>query len=362
MKLEDLCLSPEAGAVELVIDLSNVCRESRLGPSASVASWDRFLEVLKLWNDLPNAFPMPIVLAVADNSLRYHFSDEDREIFKKAIREGFVIESEKADPIILELADKSDCTVLSNDNFLGYRRSYSWMEEEPPRFAQIGTECTPAELEILTLAKRTGYSKSRAEEADWLKELRIDLESAVGRDILKSLYRCDNESCLRRAVGNHESASAPQIAQSGELLCSVCKHRLTVVAGAPRIAILKATSVNESSTQYFSVAKGEEIVIGRSESSIPLDSLLSTSEISRVSRQHLRISFDGHNVVITDLGSGNGSTIQEWSKSNRFHLGPEQMLPHVARKLRPRGVATLSSVLDIERSGRRQPFDVERVV
>ena len=201
MRLQDLCSSSTDSDLELVIDLSNICRNKALDSTSDDARWDRIIRVIEVWNATFPSFEKPKVRMVADNNLRFKFSSQDLALMKEALRSGFVIEAEKADPVLLDLAENFNCLILSNDNYVGYQGERPWIcSTERKRFIQVNMSGTKIELKAISHSERTGFSKSRAEEKDLLKNLHIDPVGDANSDLLKSLFRCDNPRCIRRAV------------------------------------------------------------------------------------------------------------------------------------------------------------------
>ncbi|MCA9729836.1 MAG: FHA domain-containing protein [Candidatus Eisenbacteria bacterium] len=362
MNLDDLCRPSSAGTVELAVDLSNVCRNSQIDSTGDPARWDRLLRVLQIWNDSYSAFERPVVVLIADESLRHLLPPEERRLLKQAVQDGFAIETPKADPMLLDLAEECDCLILSNDQFVSYRRGRPWMEqEEAARFVQVRTSDGPVELDLIALRPRSSYSKSRAEEQDELKENRIDLRRDLGADLLRSLFRCENPTCLRRSFLPKGAVSAPERGSGGEAVCPGCKGRLTRVGDARETAVIKLSALGRSHAQRVPLAMGGTITIGRAADDLSLRDLLEPEDLRRVSREHLRVDFGQGGVTATDLNSSNGSAISRWDRGSRESGPPVRLDAGVAVDIRPRDVVIVAGVLCVERSGRRFPFDMEPV-
>lgn len=361
MNLNDLCAPPSAGSIELAIDLSNVCRNYRLDSTGDVARWDRVLRVLQIWNEWPDAFERPVVLLIADTSLRFSLTPEDAKELDRAVRDGFAVETPKADPALLDLAEKCDCTILSNDNFVSYRRERPWMEEADSRFVQIRTTGTTAHLEVVKLRKRSSFSKSRAEEQDKLKDLRIDVERDLGSELLRSVYRCDSPTCLRRRFLPDGAVSTPERNRSGAAVCPGCRQPLTRVGDAQRTAVIKIFGLHSGEASRIPIAVGQSVTVGRASGDLSLADVLPEGDLQRISREHLRVRFDTGGLVVTDLGSTNGSILQRWDKSRRERTPAIRLLADSPVGLGPRDLVVLAEVLCLERSGRRFPFDLEPI-
>lgn len=362
MNLDDLCRPRSAGTVELAVDLSNVCRNSQIDSTGDPARWDRLLRVLQIWNDSYSAFERPVVVLIADENLRHLLSPEERRLLKQAVQDGYAIETPKADPMLLDLAEECDCLILSNDQFVSYRRGRPWMEqEEAARFVQVRTSDTSVDLDLIALRPRSSYSKSRAEEQDELKENRIGLRRDLGADLLRSLFRCENPTCLRRAFLPEGAVSAPERGKGGEAVCPGCKGRLTRVGDARKTAVIKLSALGKSHAQRVPLPMGGTITIGRAADDLSLRDLLEPEDLRRVSREHLRVDFGRGGVRATDLNSSNGSAISRWDRGSRESASPVRLDAGVAVDVRPRDVVIVAGVLSVERSGRRFPFDMEPV-
>lgn len=361
MNLSDLCAPPSTGSIELAIDLSNVCRNAQLDATGDVARWDRVLRVLQIWNEWPDAFERPVVLLIADKSLRFSLPPDDAKSLDRAVRDGFVVESPKADPVLLDLAEQCDCMILSNDNFVSYRRERPWMEDADSRFVQVRTTGATAHLEVVKLSKRSSFSKSRAEEQDKLKDLRIDVERDLGSELLRSVYRCDSPTCIRRAFLPEGAATTPERDRSGTAVCPGCRQPLTRVGDAQRTAIIKVFDSHSGEARRIPIAVGQSVTFGRASGDLSLADVLPAGDLQRISREHLRVRFDGGGLIVTDLGSTNGSTIQRWDKSRRERTPAIPLVADSAADLGPRDLVVMAEVLWLERSGRRFPFDLEPI-
>jgi hypothetical protein len=74
------------------------------------------------------------------------------------------------------------------------------------------------------------------------------------------------------------------------------------------------------------------------------------SDINLISHQHLRIEWDGSNLLITDLGSKNGTTLRRWA--GKLH-GYDKISPLEGTvKLLARDEVCLARTLLITRSAR----------
>ena len=359
MKIYELCEPATDSELELVVDLSNICRNSSLDSSGEVAKWDRIVRVLEVWNSKFPQFKTPKTRMVADNNLKHKLVGDDLLQFKEAVKLGIVIEAEKADPVLLDLAESSDCLILSNDNYVGYQAERPWIHDpHQKRFIQISVLRSEIMLNEVTHLERTGFSKSRAEESDRLKNHRIDLKRDAKSELLQSLFRCDNPKCIRRAVLPDGAISTPERGSGDSAICPGCREPLTRVGEASKTVVLKLTNIRSRKDLRLPLEVGREFVLGRIESDISLAEVLTESDLSRISRTHAKIGFDGDRLCFEDLGSSNGSTIAHWDTSNLRLSNNQNISANQKVVIQPRDLIVLAGVLEIQRSGRRFPFDL----
>src|SRR4051812_18030212 len=114
--------------VEVLIDLSNACRDSALGDGDARATLGRLRRLLRAWDDQFGF--QPSWLGVADSNLRFMFDRDERLQFAAWVREGLVEESASdADERLLELGGDLGAAILSNDAFKGHRRRHPWIQD-----------------------------------------------------------------------------------------------------------------------------------------------------------------------------------------------------------------------------------------
>lgn len=359
--LEDLCSPPEGGQIDLVVDLSNVCRDTELDQTGDAARWDRLTRLLRAWTTWPLGFEWPAVRLVGDESLAYHLRDGEERTLRQAVAENYAELWSNADDRILDLAEQHGCWVLTRDQFIGYRRSRPWLDGNRDQFVSWEVVGGSIRLEAVELRPRSSYSVSRAEEADELKALHLRPDSPPGERLLRDVYRCDNARCIRRMVAAEGTEFAPCEGVDGGALCPSCSTPLARVGPRPSTAIVKLSRYRgkEKSLRVPLTARSS-ITIGRSEATVSLRNLLSDPDRGRISRRHLRLRFDGHVVTAEEMGSLNGSLLERWDKESRTRA-TGVALEGGPVVLRPRDRLVAADVLVIERSGRRFPFDLRPV-
>jgi len=360
MNLQDYCERHVDRGLELVVDLSNICRNSKLDSTGDVARWDRVVRVMKTWNTWSPGLERPVTLFVADSNLRFKFSKNDLQLFKDAIRNGFVIENDKADPLILDYAESHNCMVLSNDQFLSYRRERPWMTGDTEHFVTVDARENEIVLKVRKLEEHTDFSKSRAEEKDALKNNHISSVNSAESPVLKSLYKCVNLKCLRRAFLPDDAPSMPALDRRGDTVCPGCGEALVAVGPINGTVIVRISKIGSTSEPLrIPIGKGQSLTIGRSGQDVPLTQILNNVELQRISRDHLAIRFDGSQVRIADCSSTNGSNFYTWDNRNS-RLGPPIKMENGEHfELRPRDEVSLAGIVNVKRSGRRFPFDLK---
>lgn len=104
------------------------------------------------------------------------------------------------------------------------------------------------------------------------------------------------------------------------------------------------------------------MIIGRSSIEISLGEILDDKDIARISRAHVTVGFDGSHLHLVDMNSSNGSKILIWDSTLKQSSGEKRIKSGQTFNLKPRDLVVLADVLEIQRSGRRFPFDLAPLV
>ena len=346
-------------SLELVVDLSNVCREKRLDGLPDVARWERLLLVLATWNTTFSHFQKPKVRLVQDANLRHLFSPLDKKYLNDAKRQGFLIEKSKADPTILDLAESSDALILSNDNFVAFHRGRPWITSaDRKRFVKMAFFDEKLSLAMGVIESRTNYRISRMEETDNLRDNKIDPKSKDGLRLLQFYYRCENPDCIRRQLLADGAQHLPAKGGNDQVICPGCRQPMIQLGRSSQVVIIKLTSLSNHEDLRFPVVKDEIIVLGRADSHVPLSNVVDKKGIKKISRSHLKLEFTGNQLLVTDLGSSNGSFYKSWDYGKKCFSEDFRMKSNEARSLGTEDLVTLSGIVEVKRSGRRFPFDL----
>lgn len=343
---------------ELLVDLANVCRDELFDNTGDRARWDRFEQVMRLWNEWAAGFTEPVILAVADDSLRFDFAPDDRQRFERATREGLVRTVPDADRPILDIAERTGCAVLARDRFYAERSDYPWIDGNTQQFVHWYAQESVVHLEVHDMGVVESYDRSKAEEQALLKERRIRLKEGVGASLLEHTYRCDTPSCLQHQFDPAHLRTIAKRGKGENPVCPQCEQPLTVTGSRPQSTIIKVSSLDGSPTR-LSIAAGQGLVLGRRHR-LPVDlaQLLGPNGVKKVSRDHVEVRFDGRSVYVHDLGSTNGTKIETWDAAMRTHKPGFPLKGDDELELRPRDRVVVAGVLILQRSGRRLPYDL----
>jgi hypothetical protein len=331
---------------DLLVDLSNVCRDDRLGGDEE-ASWSRYERVIRAWREQVNA--ASVVLAVADNNLiRKFVTVQDKAAYTSALGRGEVISAPDADPVILERARETGAAVLSKDGFVGHRRKHDWIQGDAEHFWSWQSR-PDGSVRILRrdMQVKGAYTMTAAAEKDERKAK--NLRDTDAQDLLARFWRCRNTACPRSA---EEPLNDPPRLHYGRILCSACREPVSDAGPRPPGRGFKVLA-DGSEQARFSLLDRQVLTLGRSDGTDVLDlSSVAAAAAGKLSREHVRLEMRGGQPVVTDLGSLNGTTVERWDTRTRS-WGPLRTLERgVAVTLLPRDRLVLAGTVRVEQSAR----------
>jgi hypothetical protein len=139
----------------VVVDGSNIATEGRALPSLS-----QLRDAVAAWKA---EHPDDQVTVVVDASFSYRIDDSERADFEKARTTGELVSPPagavgRGDGFLLQIADRTDAVVLSNDSFQEYHGEYGWLFE---RGRLIGGTPVPGVGWIFSLRTPVRGPKSR---------------------------------------------------------------------------------------------------------------------------------------------------------------------------------------------------------
>lgn len=339
-----------AGDPQVIVDLSNVCRDGSLGKSSGQASWSRFERLMEAWR--AQVEPNPQGVAIADENLRFLLGSADRRQFELAERSGLVrAVSGAADTEILRWAEASGAVVLSRDRFVGHRRQHPWIQGTVDRFYRWEVDSSGTiRVGAAHMGTSGPYSVSRGEEADLLKARGLDPRRPSDLEVLSHAYRCANPSCLT-AKFTPDRLLVPPARRQRQPICPGCEKPLEDLGPRPGAVEIVLESADQELARRI-VEDGGELTMGRSD--VPVrGGEAARQALARVSRAHVRILLDRWRLRVRDLDSRNGTAILRWDSAARAHTEPQAISAGDTVDLGPRDVLLLAGALRVRRSGQQ---------
>ncbi len=162
----------------VVVDGSNIATEGRSAPS------------LKQLDEAVRAFiaehPSEMVTVIVDATFGHRIDESERAEFDEAVSSGELITAPagaigRGDAFILQVADKADATILSNDSFQEFHGQYGWLFDEG---RLMGGKPVPVVGWVFLLRSpvRGPMSRRSLREATEAKQGKGKAKSAKGRD------------------------------------------------------------------------------------------------------------------------------------------------------------------------------------
>jgi hypothetical protein len=265
---------------DVVVDVSNLCFEDRLGSKAAVDLF-RVRRIAEAWQSQRGRSTFAFI---ADRSLgSYHLPPVQRPLYRTLVSSKRFIEVDYADPVFLELADAAGAAVLSNDGFKDFRRDHRWLEATGRCF---------------------GWTVSG------------DTVQIHDRDLGRLLPADESLHIERKERGAHpyfcdRCGWGPPV---DSVECGGCgRDRIEVAPVEGAVGIVVETPV-EGLDVRFVLGPGDDLTIGRATPG------LSTAEIgdaaATLSRQHLLVRNTGRGTHVRDISS-NGTDLFKWYPGGR---------------------------------------------
>src|SRR5690349_2020064 len=111
----------------VIVDGSNIATEGRTTPSLKQLD-EAVRALLEEYGDLK-------LTVIVDATFGHRIDESEREMFEEGIVNGELVAPPagaigRGDAFILQVADKANATVFSNDSFQEFHGSYEWLFEE----------------------------------------------------------------------------------------------------------------------------------------------------------------------------------------------------------------------------------------
>lgn len=334
-------LLPDPAEPELVVDLSNVCRDDSLGSAQRPASWTRLAVLAEAITGFLGHLPRAV--CIADASLRNAFDRDDRRIFEDAEATGFVEVAERfADDELLNVCEEAGCLVLSNDQFRDHRRERSWIDGDEDHF--LGWRVRDGDVEVFRrrMAVLGDATKSRFEEAVELKHAGIRPDRTTHRDVLTTVWRCENTGCMAAKLAPQGIPGLP-VLRDGVPRCPACTDPLVPIGHRPRSRLV-VLALEDREIARLPLPDGET---RRLDGETALAVLPETHPALALLRGcPVEVGIDGDYLRVR---IANGAEVEERSRQQMRPLPPG-----VAR-VGPRAEIVIARRLVIRLSGRRWP-------
>lgn len=329
---------------DLLIDAANACRDPFLGEGGR-SEWERVDRLLAAWREQVNPHSSPLL--ICDESvfgdLRGHPSAVNR--WQEMKRAGILVPAKEADEELLARAYETRATVLSRDRFLGWQRREPWIVGNDWQFWYWKTVGREVRIEHQPIPRAPDFDVSRAEENDELKARGLTQEDLEQGRLLSRVYACRNRGCY---YGNRDALTRIPGRSSGAPRCPVCGSRLDDLGPRPRSRRLKLTGPDLRTLSTKGLADEQVIIVGRG-AGVNVWNIEDFGSCPQVSRKHARLEFRGGQIVVHDLGSTNGTFVQQW-QSSEGHWGPDTRVSG-ATTLRARDRVVLPGGYHVEQSG-----------
>ena len=327
---------------DLLVDLSNACRDDRLG-GKETADWHRLDLLIGVWKRDIN--PDTDFYFVADNNLARYFRNKgDRDRWQQLTASDTLKSVEHADTEILRLAFETGASVLSCDKFDAHRRQFPWVNDDQQHFWEWSAN--PQQGVVIrrrSMGHLPAADLTRAEEKSTLKALGLSDEDPL----LNRLWRCCKPGCK---YSDRQAVTRVPAKSQDRAICPLCHTPLIDLGERPRARRLKLVNAESRLVDTKGLADGQNVTVGRGEGVNVWDVSLA-GPCDGVSRKHARLDVRAGQVVVTDLGSTNGTWVANWNPAVRTWLEPVKV--ECATTLRARDRIELPNGLWIEQSGAR---------
>jgi hypothetical protein len=349
-----------AACRDLLVDLSNICRDESVVGKPDAADWSAYERLVKAIQQSDIEFTNAHL--IADASLLHLLDPRGRGEFRRLERSGHLEVSHLADEPLMEYAFTPGsqfygALIASMDGFADFRRRYPEIQGNVDRFVGWRTDAGGTLTAYFRDMGTAGHNTmSRKEERGELKARRIRRQD-VRQRAEASFFACMNSSCLVHQLWPDHLRELPLYDDRQDTFrCRQCRSELKRVGVRPQSVqlIVFADGIEQA---RILVQRGEALSLGRAdaEKCIGLRRLISTGEAGAVSRRHVEFAWRGRDLEVRDLNSKNGTGLQRPRSGASTTLAVNQWTG-----FRRGDIIILPDSISIEISGRRVAFEGER--
>lgn len=280
----------------VIVDVSTVVRDSK------DPGWHRMDALVDLWRrDMDER---AIFYGVLDHASWYHLDDAGQAAFTAWQAAGRGTRVSWADPLVCETAEKyPHAKILTSDLYRDLRREFVWLQNSD-RFYSFDFTAGKVSLRHSEMGTVRDEEVSQYGEAATLKPR--GLNTPQGRQILRREWACTNPDCPSSAA---RAIDALPYNRNGKAQCPECRQELRDIGEAAQTRELKVL-IDGNDVAHIPLVDGARITFGRGggEDRYDLRPLVAKRQ-SLVSRDHLAFRNQGGRILVSDLGSKNGSSL-----------------------------------------------------
>jgi hypothetical protein len=344
----------------VLIDGSNICRDSTLAPGNTSASWKRLEQLIAAATNQISGISSFFV--VVDRSLYPRLASTGKEKLRDLRRNGQLEESKFADERLLDLAFSETSPIASGviatlDRFDDFRRRYPELETADAIAWKPDHSGNPNPY-LRPFGPRHHQKMSRKEEDGELLDRNLRRYEVQDR-AAAHYYRCITDLCITAQLWPDFLKELPLYDENIDFfICPTCKKPLEKGKRRPATTAV-VVFVEDREVGRILVEDGPGISIGRVASArcIGLDRLISSGAFNQISRHHIHLRFHSQNLIVQDLGSTNGTNMADLASAatdiNILSPGQDYNWTLNKKLCLPNGIS-------LERSGRRLPISGEK--
>ena len=347
---------------DVLVDISNVCRDQALLEHGERASWKIFEHVVKAMHRAP--IQLGTVHTVADRSLYPLLDDYGREQLKTFRKKGLLEETTLADERLIGYLFDADspfdrAVVLSRDMFDDFRRSYPQIQGSKELFLEWrGDIVGRLSIHFRNMQLRTHRRISRKIEEGEMKARKL-FRDTIRERALDSDYRCDSSDCVVAQLWPDRLRELPVYERSRDMfVCPSCGSDLTRLGRRSPAAQLVVYHDGEEQMRLL-LEEGDSVEVGRTDAKgcVGLSRQLSEDALSSVSRRHVKFTMRDGVIRVADLDTKNGTRLK-----SRRRGEARQLEPNRAVTLDDQFRLLLPGDITIEMSGQARPFEGDRPI